>query len=153
MFLLMLTLLYNSVTKEQWGTGADTSSDSQPQKTQPVQTWSSQSPASSTAPASPTSTESQVGRFDSETNLWICCYVYVYVLHVYVCVCCRLEYMPAQWKRHLWSGFTVASPGLYSHRWRGCGVAEVRAGNHCDVRPQVHNGMLHFKICIVKKSG
>lgn len=86
MFLLILTLLYNSVTTEQWGTGADTSSDSQPQKTRPVQTWSSQSPASSTAPASPTSTESQVGRFDSETNLWICCYVYVYVLYVYVCV-------------------------------------------------------------------
>ncbi len=60
---------------------------------------------------------------DSETNVQIC--------DLGVCVCvrahihCRLEYMPAEGKRHLWSGFTVASSGLCSQRWQDCGVAQV----------------------------
>lgn len=68
-FLLMLSLLCSSVTKEQQGTGADISSASQPRKTWPVQSWSSQSPASSTAPALPTSTQSQVGW--SAQQIWV----------------------------------------------------------------------------------
>lgn len=57
----LLSLTYSSVTKVQHETGVDTSSGPQPQKTLSVQNWSSQSPASPTAPASHTSTESQVG--------------------------------------------------------------------------------------------
>lgn len=71
------------------------------------------------------------------------------LLCVYVCMYCRLEYMPAEWKCHLWSGLTAASPGLYSQRWQDCGAAEVRAGNHCVVRPSLQNGMPQFDCTII----
>lgn len=57
----VLSLSYSSVTKVQHGIEADISSGRQHQKTLSVQSWSSRSPASPTAPASLTNTESQVG--------------------------------------------------------------------------------------------
>lgn len=127
----MLPLFCRSVTKELWGTGADTSSDTQPPTTRLVQTCSSQSPASSTAHASFTSTESQVGwsvqqfgrRLQSKGQM-----------NYRRVVCCRLEYMPAKRECHLWSGFTLPSPWLYPQRWKDCRGAEVRAGNVCPGR-------------------
>lgn len=134
-FLLMLPLLCRSVTKELQGTGADTSSDTQPSTTRRVRTCSSQSPASSTALASFTSTESQVGwsvqqfsrGLQSKGQMNHC-----------VVVWCRLEYMPAKRECHLWSGFEVPSPWLHPQRWKDCRVAEVRAGNPCPGRSYLH---------------
>lgn len=137
---LVLSLLSSNVTRGQQGTGADTSSASRLLTIQPVRSWSNQSPASSTAPASPTSTESQVWPSAYWGWTWrrVCAgWVFSHksadslqwhLETLLSSVCFRLEHMSAEWKCHLWSGFTLASPRLYSQRWQNCGVRRVHAG-------------------------
>lgn len=48
-----------------------------------------------------------------------------------MCLYFRLEHLPAEWECGVWGRLPPASPRLHSQRWKGCGVAEVWAGNTC----------------------